>query len=655
MTALPSNAFPRAREILVAGVVAFLVVAGARLIGLLESTALAAYDRLLRLTPPVQSPESDIVLVRIDEDEIRRFGHPLCDALLARSISILLDAGASAVGIDLYRDAPVSRPCDVASGPVRSLERIVNGTDRVVMSWKFSLDDRTLVPPPPWLAGPDRAGFIDIPVDAGGRVRRLLLYQWIGERSHVSFALRLALRHLRSRHVTVVPDPEDPALVRIGDTTIPALDRRFGGYAAGDFGGYQYLHDYARRTPFPAVSLGELLSDNRVRAQVEGRIAIVGTASPSVKDSFYGLATFGTAESEVMYGMEVHARSVDQLLRFARGEALAIRSLSELGELAWILLWSLLGAATGTLLHRGAIRGALVGVAVLGAQGWAGVAAISLGLWIPVAPAALATLASLGLSTAYVAASERRERNQVIQLFSRFLRPLVAERIWNQRADFIQVSGRPRARRTSLAVLMADLEGYSATSERVTPQTLMEWVNDFLSSMANQVEAQSGIVDDYYGDGLKANFGLLSPGRDPDEGPRNALRAVRCAVAMGHAMELLNEGWAARGLPPGRLRVGVFAGPAIVGVIGGANSLKYTSVGDTVNTAAKLESFDKEGYTFQDGEACWRVLIGGETAEYVADEFQLEALGEFELPGKSQRITIHRVLGVRNRVREDSG
>jgi adenylate cyclase len=627
-----------------------------RVAGVLEPLEVATYDRLLRLRTPIAAADSEVVLVQIREDDIRRFGHPLCDDLLARSIALLLDAGASTVGVDLYRDVPIDRACDPWDGPTRSLERAVNATDRVVMVSKFALDDSARVPAPPWLASADRAGFSDIPVDAGGKVRRGLLFQWDGDVAHVSFALQLALRHLRDRELTLVADPDDPNLVRLGTTTIPAIDARFGGYARSSFGGYQYLLDYRGGPhPFPSVSLGELLADPSARARVRDKIAILGTTSPSVKDFFYTPFSTDTTEDQAMYGIEVHAHAVDQLLRFSRDEARGISSWNEPLELAWTFAWSLLAAAIGALFHRGPTPGLAAGLAALGVQGWAGTAALSQGLWIPVVPPVLAALGSLGLSVGYVAAVQRRERTQVVRLFSRFLRPAVAQRIWSQRAAFIGDSGRPRSQWSSLTVLMADLQGYTTISEEADPYVLMGWVNEFLATMARQVEAHSGVVDDYSGDGLKADFGFPAPVHDEGEARVQARNAVRCALAMGEAMERLNEQWAERQLPSGRVRIGIVTGPAVVGVIGGGDSLKYTSVGDTVNTAARLEAFEKEGYRLEPEEPCWRILIGDETRSYIGDEIDVIDLGEFALTGKSEKVRIHRVRGARRHDEEASG
>ena len=167
-----------------------------------------------------------------------------------------------------------------------------------------------------------------------------------------------------------------------------------------------------------------------------------------------------------------------------------------------------------------------------------------------------------------------------------------------------------------------------------------------MNAMAELVEEHDGVVDDYAGDGIKANFGFPVPSAAEDAVSADARAAVHCALAMGVRMEALNQSWRERGLPTGRCRVGIFTGPAVVGCIGGTRSLKYTSVGDTVNTAARLEGFAKDDFLSEETGAAWRVLIGDETCRRVGDVFVVRSLGAHALKGKDAPVPIHRVLGL---------
>jgi class 3 adenylate cyclase len=114
---------------------------------------------------------------------------------------------------------------------------------------------------------------------------------------------------------------------------------------------------------------------------------------------------------------------------------------------------------------------------------------------------------------------------------------------------------------------------------------------------------------------------------------------------MGTAMDRLNEEWSERGLPTGRVRVGIYTGPAVVGILGGGKSMKYTTVGDTVNTAARLESFAKDDFSAKVERSDWRILIGAGTMERLDGAFRALDLGSHALKGKDQAVRIFRILG----------
>src|SRR5207237_3868550 len=95
-------------------------------------------------------------------------------------------------------------------------------------------------------------------------------------------------------------------------------------------------------------------------------------------------------------------------------------------------------------------------------------------------------------------------------------------------------------------------------------------------------------------------------------------------------------------LPRVRLRVGVFTGPAVAGSLGSAQRLKYTTIGDTVNIAARLESYDKEQEaTF--GHSSCRILIGESTLGYLNGRYQVVPVGLLSLKGKEEKISVYRL------------
>jgi adenylate cyclase len=626
----------------------FGATVGVRSVGWLEELELVAFDWLLRSRPLLELDDNPVVLIKLREDEIQKYGHPLCDARMAVAIEKMRKLGAVGIGVDIYRDSPVPT-CGGELGHEGlteaddNLAEVALRDDRVVMIAK-PLENPPIAPPK-FLEGTSQIAVPDLKVDANGIVHRAFIYYTHEDVPYYSLSLQLVLRYLREREIYPANDPDQPDLIRIGETAVPIFAPHDGGYHAEDAGGYQYLLDFALgHDGFPSYTLEDLYSDSIPTEAVHGKIAVLGTDSPTVKDHFSTPHSAGLPDDPRMLGMEVHAHAVSQLIRFAHGTADPIVSWTQRGELGWLLVWCALGGALGVWNRSGwftAIAGAVGLSALIGASR----VAIANALWIPLVPPVLASGTAAALVTGYRAFREHAERSEVTGLFSKFLRPEIAKAIWDQRDQFIGPDDRPVAQRIVLTSLMSDLQGYTTASESMDPEALMNWINDYMVVMANLVGDHNGVVDDYAGDGIKANFGFPIPSTTEADIGKDAQNAVNCALAMGEAMDHLNEDWRARGLPTGRVRVGIFTGPAVVGILGGRKSMKYTTVGDTVNTAARLESFAKDDFSSQTERSDWRILIGDTTMQYLDGVLRTEDLGSHALKGKHETTRIYRILG----------
>jgi adenylate cyclase len=141
---------------------------------------------------------------------------------------------------------------------------------------------------------------------------------------------------------------------------------------------------------------------------------------------------------------------------------------------------------------------------------------------------------------------EERDRRRAMDLFGRFLARDVAAALWRERDQLLD-GGRPRARNATLTVLMSDLAGFTAVSEGLDAALLMEWIGDYLEAIARIVGAHGGVVDDFAGDGVKANFGVPLPRQSEAEIDADAAAAVERALALEPEIEALNRRWVARG------------------------------------------------------------------------------------------------------------
>jgi adenylate cyclase len=609
----------------------FVVLMGVRRNGNLEFLELPAYDWFVRLMPGPSFQDSRITVVRVSEKDILSQGRwPLTDEILARALTTLLKENPRAIGLDIFRDIPVPPGTEI-------LNEVLSKNPNIIVTMKFGDGG---VEPPPVLKGTEQVSFNDILVDPGGVVRRGLLFLDDGESAVYSFALRLALLYLHAQGIVPQPDERNPQHLRLGSVTFRPFEENDGGYMKADARGYQFFLDYqGSASSFQSYSLAELLSGGIKPTDVGDKIVLIGVTAQSVKDSFFTPYSHGFSEAQQVPGVNLHGLMLSQLLRAGLEGVRPLATLTEKQETLWILLWGFLGGIIGIKAHS-AWRFSVLGFAGILLIGLSAYSAFLYRWWIPLAPPALAFVLTGGFVTAYLASLERKERALLMQIFSKHVSREVAESLWQQREQFLK-NGRPRSQKLVMTAFFSDLRGFTTVSEKMDPQDLMEWLNHYMERMTEIIMAHGGIIDDFAGDGIKANFGLPLAEQKDSVIRGDALSAVRSALEMEREMHRLNAYWRGKGLPGVGMRIGIYTGPAVAGALGGTQRMKYTTIGDTINIASRLESYDKD----LGKEALCRILIGESTLRYLGSEFRTERIGDVSLKGKEEKITIYRVLG----------
>jgi adenylate cyclase len=196
---------------------------------------------------------------------------------------------------------------------------------------------------------------------------------------------------------------------------------------------------------------------------------------------------------------------------------------------------------------------------------------------------------------------------------------------------------RPRPQRLTATVLFTDLKGFTAISEKMDPVDLMAWLDTYMSTMTDIVIRHEGVINKFIGDSIMAIFGVPIARKNQKEIAADARRAADCAIAMGKALEDLNRRWAKSGQATVAMRVGIHTGPLVAGTMGSRNRLEYTVIGDTVNTASRLESFDK---TVGSDLTC-RIVVSEATLACLGGGVAADPVGTVSLKGKSQGVSVY--------------
>ena len=619
------------------GILACLLIVGLRSAGILTFLELTSYDAFLRVKERHTVPEPRLVLVQIVEEDIQRIQQwPPSDDRLADLLDKLLAYEPRVIGVDLYRDFAVP------PGTER-FNALLQNHDSLIFIEKFGDASGTRVLGPEVLRGTERIGFSDVTVDSDGVVRRALLFLDDGENFSISLPLRLAMAYLAVDGITPQAGEPNPEHLRLGATTFVPFEQNDGPYVGADAAGYQYLLDYRGGVnPFTTYSMAEILDGQADPALIRDSIVIVGVNSDSVKDEFLTPYDRFAGAGQTTSGIAVHGYETAQLLRAALAGDEPIRVLDDWIENLWVLVWGTLAAILGHYARSG-LRFSLLAVSGLVIMVLMSYAAFSQGWWLPVAPTGLAWLAASGVVMAYLSTHEKAEKRLLMDLFSKNVSPAVADELWKHRDSFMH-GGRLEAQTMTISVLFSDLANFTPVAERLTPPELLNWLNEYMESMASLVTESGGVVDNYIGDAIKADFGVPVPRTTEEEIRQDALNAVSCALAMRREMEQLNDVWSRQGSPLVKIRVGIATGPVVAGCLGSTQRIKYTTIGDVVNTAARLESFSKEAPGNNPDSVC-QILIAERTAECLGDRFELEPVGVCSLKGKSEGVMVYRLLG----------
>ena len=329
------------RSILIATLVATTFITGAKKLGGLQRFELFIFDSLVRLKAD-EGRDSRLVIVGITETDIQEYGHPLSDQKVADVLEIIQQHDPKVVGLDIYRKTshPPGRMALNQQLAADNLIAITNvGTDTNI--------DR--VPPPdgvPW----ERIGFNDLSVDPDGVVRRSLLFVNAPNQPYYSFALRTALAYLPSQDNAFA---HDDAALYINEQSIQRLDARSGGYEKVDARGFQTLLRFrSRNAPAEQISIADVMEGRFDPALFDGKIVLIGSVAPSLKDEFFTPYSANRVNRFTMSGVIVHAQMISQLLDVAEGRPALYRFLPTWGEFLWLIFWASLTSAVTWKIRR---------------------------------------------------------------------------------------------------------------------------------------------------------------------------------------------------------------------------------------------------------------------------------------------------------------
>jgi adenylate cyclase len=229
------------------------------------------------------------------------------------------------------------------------------------------------------------------------------------------------------------------------------------------------------------------------------------------------------------------------------------------------------------------------------------------------------------LSTAFnEMAKGLEERDRVKETFNKFHNKEIAEKLLTGE---VKLGGE----RKEATVFFSDVRGFTALSETMEPEQVVEMLNEYMTRMVSIIRAHGGVVDKYVGDAIMALWGVPLTGED------DVYRAVKACLSMREELAKLNELRISRGQGALKIGMGLNMGPLIAGNIGSNEKMEYTVIGDAVNLASRIESMTKEYGT--------DLLISKSVYQQLSDRFIFELGGTTKVKGKTDAIEVYKVIG----------
>jgi adenylate cyclase len=398
------------------------------------------------------------------------------------------------------------------------------------------------------------------------------------------------------------------------ETFAMAAARLYSGTAAKPPTGKNAWVDFAGPPEtVKQLSFGDVEKGNFPASAVRGKIVVVGATAPSLHDYF----TTATTRNSAMAGAEVHANAIETALH-----GFPLRNppawLDALLVIALAVITPFAGLRLGVFKAVG--LGVVAIVALLVSSQLAFDDGTVLTMVYPLTAGLLAILATAAIHGVTVAF----EREQTRDAFARFVPESVVDQVLKG-ADGLRLGG---VRREG-TVMFSDLRGFTSFSETLEPERVIESLNMYLTEMSDAILNHGGTLVAYMGDGIMAVFGAPLVQAD------HADRALEAAREMLDRMETYNDWLRGQGLTEDgfKMGIGLNSGPVMSGNVGSERRLEYTALGDTTNTAARLEGMTK----------------GTPHQLYVADTTRgmltrptddLVAVGEAEVRGRKAKVLL---------------
>lgn len=435
------------------------------------------------------------------------------------------------------------------------------------------------------------SGFANAVIDKDGYVRQSLLRsEWQGEVQY-SFSYQIYRMYQESIGAEVVVPPT---------------------YGNANLFYFSYS---GKPGDYTKISMSDVLSGSVDTRLFKDSIVLVGAYAVGMQDSF----KTAIAHNNEMYGVEIHANIVQALLNNST-------QLPVSNTFYTVIVGLLSGLFAIFMMKEKMVWSTVIMIVVIVSNMIVNKWLYQMGYIVPILllPVSIGIIYIGQLLAGYI--SERMRRKRVVDAFKQYVAPQVVEKISKDKNFELVLGGENR----HIAVLFVDIRGFTTMSESLTPEEVVEILNEYLNLTTTSIFNNEGTLDKFVGDATMAVFNA------PFDLDDYIFKAVCAAWDMKQGATALAEKFEKRFGKSVAFGIGVNSGNAVVGNIGCDFRMDYTAIGDTVNTAARLESNAKKG----------QILISKDVYDAIHERIDATLIGELSLKGKIQGVTVYEVEGV---------
>jgi len=367
---------------------------------------------------------------------------------------------------------------------------------------------------------------------------------------------------------------------------------------------------------FSSASFIDILNGDVPAESLANSIVLVGAYASGLQDDFKILFS-NTDDSSRMYGVEIHANIMEAVFDGR------LQTDADLKILA-VIYGLISGLLCFFMLSVNIIKGMIMNAVTLILHMVISVILYKNGIYVMLLYMIFSCVILIIGIIIYHYVSARSERVKINKAFRMYVAPEIVDDVAGSGTYKLQLGGRSK----DIAVLFVDIRGFTTMSESLEPEEVVEILNEYFGVITDAIFKNKGTLDKFIGDAAMAVF------NSPFDLDDYVYRAVMTACDIAEASEALGAKLNERFGKRVSYGIGVNCGEAIIGNIGSRFRMDYTAIGDTVNTAARLESNAKAG----------EILISEEVRNRLLGRIETEEVGEIPLKGKHNKIFVYRVI-----------